>query len=416
MKVRHGTAGRLSQTLPLLLIGGIFVGGVSLGRVSSVGYMLGPLQSIRLLFLTVFSIGMVPVVLRLGPRLHRWFPTDLRLATRVITLFHLVALASITWSQLPLSGLRQAPGVIAGIVVAWGTAVLWVICGEVLSWTYIRVMLWVGCGLLPVALILFQTLGAEIDTPLIGAIGLGRLLAAAAIASMLLYTRSGRTRWLVLGLGLCIGVLASGHRSSVLALTLGMGYFVLRGMNPKHRIWLCLVPVVVTVTLYIAVASVSDAMNSAAWRLLQVQTTSGQLERVYLADRDNLSRLALRTFGDHPVLGAGLGSYEQLAAVNGIEAEYPHSVLLEALSTVGMLGTVPLIVFLITVARAAWQASSVLDHALVALTILWLTSALFTGTFGDFLPLWFTGLLVVANPFSSRRRRLTGASSYAKAL
>lgn len=207
--------------------------------------------------------------------------------------------------------------------------------------------------------------------------GVGLLLAMYLItASRTLLVRMAALVALPL---LAVGIVATGGRGPVVGVVLGLiVFFALVGRDPvsRRRLPLTLVGALAAVVL-VSQFVPGDAIS----RALSVLTGTGA--GVSSDGRSQLWSQALQTFSTHPFAGVGTGGF---ASVNPTNL-YPHNLLLEVGSELGLVGFVPLLGILLTgVATLAgnYRAALGQDQARAALVLALFVAAFMNAMFsGD---------------------------------
>ncbi len=213
-------------------------------------------------------------------------------------------------------------------------------------------------------------------------ITLGRQAGVGLLLAMYLVT-SSRTLWVRMGALsalplLAVGIVASGGRGPVVGVVLGLiVFFAFVGQDPvsRRRIPLTLVGALAAVVL-VSQFVPGEAVN----RALSVVTGTGS--GVSSNGRSDLWSQAIQAFGAHPFVGLGTGGF---ASVNP-ENLYPHNLLLEVGSELGLVGLVPMIGIIMTGGATLvgnWQRSVDLGRAraalVIALFVAAITNAMFSG-------------------------------------
>lgn len=72
--------------------------------------------------------------------------------------------------------------------------------------------------------------------------------------------------------------------------------------------------------------------------------------------RITLWRAGWRMFQDNPVLGVGINNYSEASHSYGVRSQFvPHSIYVQSLSELGLVGTIPLLVLLFLILRLNWR-------------------------------------------------------------
>lgn len=165
------------------------------------------------------------------------------------------------------------------------------------------------------------------------------------LAAGFLLTRRNRTSWLLLPFGLLVlgGLGATMSRAGWVAAAVGLGLLGLRGGKRYVVVFL------VALLIFGVVISMDDTWSARFQSIYNVQTNQ---------DRLTLWSAALNIFRDHPVVGAGPGSFLYLGESYIAPDRYrqhatPHNVVLNIASDMGLAG---LLAFLWLLGRAGQAA------------------------------------------------------------
>jgi O-Antigen ligase len=177
---------------------------------------------------------------------------------------------------------------------------------------------------------------------------------------------------------LAVGIVASGGRGPVVGVVLGLiVFFAFVGQDPvsRRRIPLTLVGGLAAVILV-----AQFVPGQAASRALSVLTGTGA--GVSSNGRSDLWSQAIQAFSTHPFVGLGTGGF---ASVNPADL-YPHNILLEVGSELGLVGLVPMIGIIVTGAatlvgncRRSVDRGRARSSLVIALFVAALTNAMFSG-------------------------------------
>lgn len=239
-------------------------------------------------------------------------------------------------------------------------------------------------------------------------ITLGRMAGVGLLLGMYLLT-SSKLLWLrICALGslplLAVGIVASGGRGPVVGVVLGLIVLLtLLGQDQESR---RRIPLILVGGLLAAVLVSQVVPGQAVNRALSVLTGTGA--GVSSNGRSALWHQAFQAFGAHPFTGVGTGGF---AAINP-ENMYPHNMLLEVASELGLAGLVPMLGIILTGAATLlgnWRRANVRGHdrarpALVAaLFVAALANAMFSGDLSLNGDVWLAlGLGVGMTQLSSR--------------
>jgi O-antigen ligase len=246
-------------------------------------------------------------------------------------------------------------------------------------------------------------------------ITLGRQAGTGLLIGMYLVT-SARSLWVrTAALGvlpvLAVGIVASGGRGPVVGVVLGLiALFAFIGGDPVSR---RRIPLTVIGGLAAAVLVAQFVPGQAVNRALSVLTGTGA--GVSSNGRSELWSAALQTFSAHPFFGLGTGGF---ATVNP-ENLYPHNLLLEIASELGVVGLALIFGILVTGAvtilrnsRAALDQDRARAALVVSLFVAAVTNAMFSGDLTTNGPVWLAiGLGVGMSQVRERIRRPEPAPS-----
>jgi O-antigen ligase len=200
-------------------------------------------------------------------------------------------------------------------------------------------------------------------------------------------------------------MIAAGSRGPMLAFVFGLGVLVaLTAVDPRARRRLALVA---TVFLLAAIIVPLVVPGSAIGRSLSV--IIGSASGLSSNGRSDLWALAITTFSQHLAFGLGTGGFASL--LQGLN--YPHNILLEVASELGVVGLIALLVFLgsssvrlTRIWRRAVGEEKLLGALLISLFVTALINACFSGAIQDNRDIWLWGGLAIG---MSTRMRLQNA-------
>jgi O-antigen ligase len=211
-----------------------------------------------------------------------------------------------------------------------------------------------------------------------------RVIATAILASLYLWARTGKLRWLLAMPFLIPCLIASGSRGGVgsLAVTLPFALTTIIRASRRVRgliIGSAITALVLSQWLWDTFADV--------WRFRFVELT---FERQYAADRDLLYAQAWDVFLENKPFGIGLDGFSQVAA--GV---YPHNLFLQVLSEGGITGMLLLLIpFWFMLRRLTYRRTLGQTFAFWIGTF-YLSSSMFSGTYLDSRFIWIFFLIAM---------------------
>lgn len=252
-------------------------------------------------------------------------------------------------------------------------------------------------------------------------ITLGRQAGVGLLIGMYLVT-SSRTLWIRMGALaslplLAVGIVASGGRGPVVGVVLGLiALFAFLGRDPVSR---RRIPLTLVGALAAAVLVSQFVPGQAVNRALSVLTGTGA--GVSSNGRSALWSQALQTFSSHPLAGVGTGGF---AAINP-ENLYPHNLIFEVASELGLIGLTVLLAILVTAiltmvanCRTAVDQDRARSALVLALFVAAVANALFSGDISANGDVWLTlglGVGMAQTRLGSAAARLQGAVSAGRA-
>ncbi|MEO0073310.1 MAG: O-antigen ligase family protein [candidate division WOR-3 bacterium] len=221
----------------------------------------------------------------------------------------------------------------------------------------------------------------------------GRIVGLGIIACSYLFIRPAgwlvrRLPWLLVAALLIAGLLSSGSRGSLVSL-LGTGALV-AGVTlaiRRGRRYL----LTATALLITTVAAISFIMPAAVETMNQrlTRTLSGPLT-VTARTRTERAAVALEQFFEHPLTGGGIGSFSSsYGQPDSVRGDYPHNILLEVASELGLIGLAALVLLLLSGLNSPVRMLRAANHntaitlTLLAITGYFLFNALFSGDLND---------------------------------
>lgn len=231
------------------------------------------------------------------------------------------------------------------------------------------------------------------------------------VLCLILFARGFRGRrnlWLAGGALLAFSlVVLSGSRGAMLATAAGISYLLIRAGFWKILPVLVLVGTVVVFAYDLPIAK-------AVQKRFEHRVVHLTLKKGHLAGRGVLYRRALREFQHAPIAGIGIGACPPRIG------SYPHNLFLEVAAESGSIGLFLLVVFLVAVGHAC--AGSRAPPELVAILLLYLISAQFSGNLYDSRGVFLFGALVLTTtsrstaPKAKRSHSGTSAGSPSEML
>ncbi|KRE43817.1 O-antigen ligase family protein [Knoellia sp. Soil729] len=394
--VHRSNAGAL---LTLLLFVALLAGQFDFARVGMDNPLLIPERLFAALALTWLALTMAS---RRGPRSTPVWPSHLLMALAPLIVF----VTSSAWSP---------PGAELGPVwVDLTCMVLYSVTFVVLlAWdmdaviTTLMWCLWVTGGLFAVAGLAASGAGARATAfgggpnvysrvTDLGLVGLAWLISTGRIPTWTLVTAPV----------LLAATVASGSRGGMLAgiLCLLVLSPLVTQLSPGKLIMSSIVAMAGSVAVF-------RRFGDVVTETVQGRVVELTLQQGYSSGRDDLLVVAGRMFEERPLSGYGLRSF---ATTYGNGFTYPHNLLAEVAAEAGLLGLLPLLIFLGMVVGVGWRNSgSIHVRCLSAATSVILTSSMFSGDYFDARFLWVFGLGVLAAGWAERHpaaQRSTGAS------
>lgn len=371
----------LARVAIVLLVLSETAGGFTLRRLG---------DSLDLGLLGMARLWLVVALLVIVVALRTRYPGPIRRAIPVgvgVAFLHALLVLSLWWSPSRLPDAEEVAGVVFLMVSAPVVALLFSRDPRTLHRWFLK-LLWVfGIAALPVAILAFSDVAAELNLRAVGSIRIARTAGLAAVAALALSTTGdGWRRLWPVPLWILV-MLASGNRASILAFMVGAlpSLMALRALKLiTGTAILAIAASVVLITVPLAGEIVRFFAFEALW------DSSG---RLYLADRGTLFSSAVMMFNSAPIIGHGLRGYAELA---GNYYDYPHNLTLGFASELGLLGLVPYGILVSQVVIVLWGCRDPLQLGLGGVFLFLLTSAQFTGSYGDAFLLWATLIALVA--------------------
>lgn len=183
----------------------------------------------------------------------------------------------------------------------------------------------------------------RLGTDLMGnANALGLILAVYSLSSIYSFFTETKKRFKILYLALFIVgvymVLLTGGRKYILFL-LTYIYLVLfnRGSNAKSLLLSTIVIAIILYVGYIVIMNIEALYNTMGVRLEGAFTSDGPMG---VDDQKTLMATGLKMFAERPILGWGIGGFQQYFFLNMGTYIYAHSNYVELLADFGIIGTV----------------------------------------------------------------------------
>jgi len=237
--------------------------------------------------------------------------------------------------------------------------------------------------------------GEEISTRIAGAIGIGRAAGSGAVlGGYFLLAHALPLAAVFIPLGVYVA-LASGNRSSLLAVLVACGPFLLQVRRlPRRQIASAAVLVGFFFVAALSIDSVRNRLSDFVQTALFISDNENATRRVYLADRDVLFEKAIEIANQHPLVGAGLLAY---AATSGTGYPYPHNLFLNFAAELGYGAAVAgLLILLLPAARVYSQGVLDSSFGCASLAVFYFIVSSFSGTYYDARQMWMAIVLAVA--------------------
>ena len=200
-----------------------------------------------------------------------------------------------------------------------------------------------------------------------------------AIYSVLATTRRSARVWAIaVSPALAVAMIAAGSRGPVLAFVFGLtALLALTAVNPRARRRLGFVAAAFLIaTIVVPLVVPGSALGRA------FSTIIGSASGLSSNGRSQLWSVAIAAFSQHTLLGLGTGGF---AALN-TGLLYPHNILLEVASELGVFGAAAMVAILLGFANSlvnCWRSGTGPDRLMASLLISLFLTALVNACFSD---------------------------------
>ena len=213
---------------------------------------------------------------------------------------------------------------------------------------------------------------------------------------------SSRLTRLACGLFLPLGALAifmTASRTAVVALFVAVlvMLFDARNLSPRR---LVVIGLMSAVMVLVVVHSVSQS------QLDRIATTKSEVTGGSLDQRTTQWAISVRTFGEHPMLGIGAGTFRDVSLQATGVSSPAHSIFLGVLADTGVPGLILFVAVLLTLVPGIGQLPGNTRRAWIAIGLIWLMGA-FTLSWEHRKITWFLVFLLAAQIAASRDERLS---------
>ena len=186
-----------------------------------------------------------------------------------------------------------------------------------------------------------------------------------AVTSSSRLTRVACACFLPLG---ALGIFLTASRTAVVALLLAVLVMLFDRRNLGTR----RLTVIALMTAVMAVVVVHNVSQS---QLNRIATTRSEVAGGSLDQRTTQWAISVRTFGGHPILGVGAGTFRDISQQETGVSSPAHSVFLGLLADTGVPGLILFVVILLTLAPGIGRLSGNTRRAWVAIGLIWLIGA-----------------------------------------
>ena len=194
-----------------------------------------------------------------------------------------------------------------------------------------------------------------------------------------------------------LGIFLTASRTAVVALLLAVLVMLCDRRNLSTR-RLAAIALMTAVMAVVVVHSVSQS------QLKRIGSTRSEVTSGSLDQRTTQWALSFRTFGDHPILGVGAGTFRDVSQqVTGVSSP-AHSVFLGVLADTGAPGLFVFVVGLLTLVPGLGRLSGSTRRVWIAIALVWLIGA-FTLSWEHRKVTWFLLFLLAAQIAASRDER-----------
>lgn len=215
-----------------------------------------------------------------------------------------------------------------------------------------------------------------------------------AVTSSSRLTRVASACFLPLG---ALAIFLTASRTAVVALLLAVLVMLFDRRNLGTR-RLAAIALMTAVMALVVVHSVSQA------QLNRIGTTRSEVAGGSLDQRTTQWSLSVRTFGNHPILGVGAGTFRDISEQATGVSSPAHSVFLGVLADTGVPGLLLFVVVLVTLVPGLGQLHGNTRRAWFAIALIWLIGA-FTLSWEHRKITWFLFFLLAAQIAASHNDR-----------
>ena len=144
-------------------------------------------------------------------------------------------------------------------------------------------------------------------------------------------------------------------------------------------------------------------------QLERIASTRSEVAGGSLDQRTTQWAMSVRTFGEHPILGIGAGTFRDVSLQATGVSSPAHSVFLGVLADTGVPGLILFVAVLVTLIPGFAQLAGNTRRAWIAIGLVWLLGA-FTLSWEHRKITWFLVFLLVAQIAASREERASRKS------
>ena len=218
-------------------------------------------------------------------------------------------------------------------------------------------------------------------------------------------TASSRLTRMMCSLFLPLGALAifmTASRTAVIALGVATLVMLCDARNFRAR-RLAVIGLMAAIMALVVVHSVSQS------QLERIASTRSEVAGGSLDQRTTQWAMSVRTFGEHPILGIGAGTFRDVSLQATGVSSPAHSVFLGVLADTGVPGLILFVAVLVTLIPGFAQLAGNTRRAWIAIGLVWLLGA-FTLSWEHRKITWFLVFLLVAQIAASREERASRKS------
>lgn len=382
----------------------MLVGGLSLTRIGSGYEELGVFAEAR------YSIGFLLTLAMLGPIAVRRPPVVGRSVWAWIGLvvsLHALVVMSTLWSQDLPAGSGPVLDIALLVVVLLLAVFIFGRSPESGIHVLLKGAVVASVVLMTVGIVVSGQIVGELTQFGAGGIGVARLNGLAIIAAIYLWQKGESKIW-VAAVPVCLtGAMLSGSRAAVLGVMLTTCLLLPVVVRSSMRAAAMLVVVIAVASTVIFTTTTGREASELFWSTMWLGdgSDSPSLDALYLADRDRFLRESWELFKEHPVWGAGYGSFAQVSDV-----AYPHNLLLSITVDTGMVGLLLSgAIAMLSVRR--WFRVRSFQHTFAAMAgFFYFVCSMFAGSYYDARLMWLF-LLLYMLPASPRFNALPPSRS-----